>query len=204
MAVGTDPSQGRAMLRKLQSAKGSTMKVRTDLRLLAILIGVVGCSKSPAEVTDVDPGKPASQYGSKCYLELVDEISNAKIAFEDCTASAASTHRVSHVYLDFRRLPAASQRMYVSLVLGMAPLAPGRHTSARAGSIETTLSDGRKFSTGDLEKERSLQLVIEKAGTADDPDVFYVTGTLESTLVDVQNASSKLRLRSWINRPMPP
>ena len=191
------------------------MKVGTDLRTLAIVIGIGGCSSSPtpgAEVadvdsgmTEVDPGKPASEYGPKCYLELIEETSNAKIGFEDCTASAASTDRVSHVYLDFRRLPADSQRMYVSLVLGTAPIARGVHASARAGAIETTLTDGRQFSAGDLRKDGSLQLVIDKAVAAEGlPDVFYVTGRLESELVNVRDASSKLRLLAQINAPIAP
>src|SRR5688572_6942443 len=127
------------------------MTLRTDLRALALLIGVAGCSTSPTYGEDganvdsgpadsdpgtveVDPRMPPSEFGSKCYVEMVDEPSNTKIVVEDCTASAASTDRSSHVYFVFPRLPATSQRLYASLVLGTTPLAVGMHTGARAGA----------------------------------------------------------------------
>lgn len=189
---------------------------------LALLLSVAGCSTLPRSGEDavnvdsgrgdmdpttieVDPGMPPSEFGTKCYVEMVDEALNTKIVVEDCTASAASAERTSHVYLILRRLPAASQRLYVSLVLGATPLAVGVHTGARAGAIETTLSDGRTFSAGDVKKDGSLQLDIETAATnASSANIYYLAGTLEATLVNVQDASSKLRFRCWINRPITP
>jgi hypothetical protein len=194
------------------------MQLRTELRALAVLIAIAGCSTSstPVEdainldsgapdsdpgITEIDPGMPAVEFGTKCYLELVEEASNTKIAIEDCTVLATSTDRISQVYLWFRRLPAASQRMYVSLVLGTTPLAPAMHASARGGAIETTLTDGRIFSTADVRKEGSFQLTIEQAGPANEAaDHYYVTGMLEATLVDHQDTSSKVRLKCWMSR----
>jgi hypothetical protein len=194
------------------------MQLRTDLRALTLLIAITGCSASSTPgadatnldsgaldsdpgVTETDPGKPPVEYGTKCYLELVEQASNAKIAIEDCTVLATSTDRISHVYLWFRRLPAASQRMYVSLVLGTTPLAAGMYAGARAGAIETTLTDGRKFSTADVKKEGSFQLAIDNAGRATETSDHYdVTGMLEATLIDAQDVSSTLRLQCWMNR----
>ena len=150
---------------------------------------------------EIDPGKPASDFGPLCIVQLFDEVSSKTIYFEDCTTSAASNDRNSHVFFLFRQLPEEATRMYVSLVLGTTPIAPGVEASARAGAIETTLRDGRKFSAGDVTRVGAFQFVIDKAGTADPtPDVYYITGTLEATLVDERDPSSKLRLRAGINR----
>jgi hypothetical protein len=180
------------------------LKLGSTLFALTIVVGGAACSGSQpsdaADAPEVDPGKPASEFGPKCGLELVDDATSTKISFEDCTASAASNERTSHLYLYFGRLPQSAQRMYVSLVLATTPIAPGLHPSARAGAIEATLSDGRTFSAGDVKTDGSLQLVIDKAGAdMNMSNVFYVTGSLESTLVDVRNTSSKLRLRAKIN-----
>jgi hypothetical protein len=195
------------------------------LWLTAIAVALAGCggasSSSPqrdaaatdaersdaepgdAEPTEVDPGKPASEFGPRCWVELIDDASNTKIVFEDCTASAASMDRVSHVYLHFGRFPAEAKRLYVSLVLGVTPLAPGAHASARAGAVEATLSDGHELSVGDVKKNGSLELSIDQAHPAMNlPNVFYLEGRLVATLTNVQNASSSLRLRASIGTPI--
>lgn len=135
--------------------------------------------------------------------ELIDDASNTKIVFEDCTASAASMDRVSHVYLKFGRLPAQAKRMYVSLVLGVTPLAPGAPTSARAGAVEATLSDGRELSAGDV-KKNGFDFVIAQAEPAMNlPNVFYLDGLLVSTLTNVQDPASSFRLRASIGTIKP-
>ena len=169
---------------------------------------MAACSSSPVDDPttndEIDPGKPASDYGTKCYVELIDDTSNPILGFEDCTLSAASTDQRSHVYLYFGRLPQGAQRIYVSFVLGTAPLAVGVHGNARAGAIEVTLQDGRTFSAKDIRNEGTLAFDVEEAALSDSRDHYYVTGTLETTLHDVRNSSSTLRFRSWANRPRPP
>jgi len=177
-------------------------------RLTVAAAMMAACSSSPADGPatndEIDPGKPASEFGAKCYVELIDDASNPILGFEDCTLSAASSDQRSHVYLHFGRLPQGAQRIYVSFVLGTAPLAVGIHGNARAGALEVTLQDGRTFSAGDIRKEGTLAFAVEKAALSDSGDHYYVTGTLETTLQDVRNSSSKLRFRSWANRMRPP
>jgi hypothetical protein len=181
------------------------MKMSGSLRCLTtVAVLMAACSNSPSSSDDIDPGKPASEFGTKCFVELLDDASNPVLGFEDCTLSAASTDQRSHVYLYFGRLPQGAQRMYVSFVLGVAPLAIGAHGNARAGSLEVTMHDGRTFSAGDIRKDGALAFAIENVAPSDSGDHYYVTGTLEATLHDLRNSSSTLRLRSWANRTRPP
>ena len=180
------------------------MTLRDGLRWLPIVVGLCACSSSSSETpnpTEVDPGKPAAEVGTKCYLELVEDASGAKLSFDDCTVSAASNERTSHIYFDFRRLPQGAQRLYISLVLGMTPLGPGMHASARTGAVEATLQDGRRFSAGDVKKEGSLHFVVTEAPALEGKDIFFVTGSFEATLAEDQNVSSTIRLTTWINKP---
>lgn len=152
------------------------------------------------DVFAIDPGRPSSEFGPRCAIELTDETTNAKITFDSCTASAVSNGETTHLFLLINRLPAAAQRMYTSLVLGTAPLVPGQYTSARAGSIETTLGDGRIFTAGNVKSDGSFKLAVERVAPGMlDPDVLLVTATLEATLVDVANPSFKQRLRAGTN-----
>jgi len=191
------------------------MRIIGHLRCLPIAIGILACANSsPSDNTstspDGDPGKAPSEFGTKCTAELVEEASNTTLVFEECTVSAGSVSTggmepVSHVFFTFRRLPQGARRMYVSLVVGAPPLAPGAHGSARAGAVEATLEDGRTFSAGDVRKEGALQLVIEQANTVgDDTAVFYVTGLFEAQLQNPQSPSSKVLFRARINKPVDP
>jgi hypothetical protein len=83
-----------------------------------------------------------------------------------------------------------------------AELIAGAHGSARAGAPEATLEDGRSFSAGDIRTEGAFKLVIDRAGTNGvDTSVFYVTGSLEASLKNDRDTSSKARFRARINRP---
>jgi len=180
------------------------MRISDCLGCLPMAIGLLACSSSSSDGAnagaDVDPGKPPSEFGPKCYAELVEEASATKVAFEDCTASAANMEHVSHVFLDFRRLPQGARRMYVSLVLGTVPLSAGVHENARAGAVEATLEDGRTFSVGDVRKEGALALVIDQASTADSGDHLYLTGSLDATLQNLRDNSAGVSFRAWINK----
>jgi hypothetical protein len=174
-------------------------------RCVPIAIGALACSSSsPSEQTnpDVDPGKPPSEFGTKCYVNLVEESSNTKLTFEDCAVSAGTIEQGSHLFFVFGRLPQGAQRLYVSLVVETTPLTAGAYSRARVGAIEATLEDGRSFSVGDVRKEGALAFIIDSAGTAPDrPTVFYVKGSLETSLQELHNPSSKLLFRAVINKP---
>jgi hypothetical protein len=184
------------------------MRISDCLGCLPMANGLLACSSSSSEGADtgadVDPGKPPSEFGPKCYAELVDEASTTKLAFEDCTVSAANMEHVSHVFFVFRRLPEGARRMYVSLVLGTVPLTAGVHENARAGAVEATLEDGRTFSVGDVRKEGALALVIDEANTADSGDHLYVSGSLDATLRNLRDDSARVSFRAWINKRSPP
>src|SRR5688572_11512036 len=119
---------------------------------LALAVSLDACSSSPeqTEPTEVDPGRPASEYGHKCAVEVAEVATSTKMTFEDCTVSATSSDRTSHVYFDFRRLPQGAERLYMSLVLGTSPLVPSVHASARAGGLEAILAGGRTFAVPDI------------------------------------------------------
>jgi hypothetical protein len=153
------------------------------------------------DAVEIDPGRPSSESGTRCYVELTDLTTNAQIVFDNCTASAVSNERTSHLFLIFPFLPGVASRMYTSLVLGMTPIAPGEYVSAQAGAIETTLRDGRVLSAGDIKVDGSFRLrVAEATSTPIAPTVYLINGVLESILVDAANGASKFQLRAVLGR----